>query len=59
MLCLFWVALLGVAAWTYLRADPQHDILDNPLYIEGCIYLIVGLGLTLAARPFRFPQGPE
>jgi hypothetical protein len=52
-LCLFWVAQMGVAIWAYLPAGPQNDKLDDPMFVAGCLYLLVGLGVTLAARPLR------
>lgn len=58
-LCLFWIALLSGAAWVYPQVGPESSELATSLYFAGCIYLIAGLGLTLAARPFRASQEPE
>jgi len=59
ILCLFWAALLGVAAWIYPNVGPENDELDSFLYTAGCVYLMAGLGLTLAARSFNSPPAPE
>jgi hypothetical protein len=58
LLCLYWVVLLGVAVWMYPNVGPENDELASSLYAAGCVYLIAGLGLTLAARPFSFRQAP-
>jgi hypothetical protein len=58
-LCLFWVALLGVAAWMYPEVGLDSEEDNTSFFVIFCLYLMIGLGLTLAARPFRASQEPE
>lgn len=55
VLGLFWIALGGVAVWIYPDVGPENDEIDTFLYASSCIYLVAGLGLTLASRQVASP----
>lgn len=59
VLRLFWAALLGVAVWIYPSVGPENEQLGTNLYLAVFLYLITGLALTFAVKPFNPPQAPE